>query len=47
MWLPPPEPPDLNSIEMVFAKLEHRLRDAAERTLEAAWRRIGVVLNRF
>ena len=43
----PPYSPDLNPIEQVFAKLKHMLRDAAERTMEATWRRIGTVLDRF
>jgi transposase len=43
----PPYSPDLNPIEQVFAKLKHMLRDAAERTLEATWRRIGTLLDRF
>jgi transposase len=30
----PPYSPDLNPIEQVFAKLKHRMRDAAERTVE-------------
>ena len=43
----PPYSPDLNSIEQVFAKIKHLLRDAAERTAEATWRRIGSLLDRF
>jgi len=43
----PPYSPDLNPIEQVFAKLKHMLRDAAERTLETTWRRIGKLLDRF
>ncbi len=43
----PPYSPDLNPIEQVFAKLKHILRDAAERTMEAPWRRIGTLLDRF
>ncbi len=38
---------DLNPIEQVFAKLKHLLRDAAERTAEATWQRIGALLDRF
>ena len=37
----PPYSPDLNPIEQVFAKLKTLLRKAAERTVEATWRRIG------
>lgn len=43
----PPYSPDLNPIEQVFAKLKHLLRKAAERTVEATWRRIGTLLNEF
>ena len=43
----PPYSPDLNPIEQVFAKLKTLLRKAAERTVEAAWRRIGELLTCF
>ena len=43
----PPYSPDLNPIEQVFAKLKHLMRKAAERTIEATWRRIGVLLKQF
>ena len=43
----PPYSPDLNPIEQVFAKLKTLLRKAAERTVEAAWKRIGTLLNEF
>ena len=43
----PPYSPDLNPIEQVFAKLKHLLRKAAERTVEATWRRIGQLLDHF
>jgi putative transposase len=43
----PPYSPDLNPIEQVFAKLKHLLRNAAERSKEAVWRRIGDLLERF
>jgi transposase len=39
--------PDLNPIEQVFAKLKTLLRKAAERTVEATWKRIGVLLDAF
>jgi transposase len=39
--------PDLNPIERVFAKLKHFLRKAAARTVEAACRAIGQVLQLF
>lgn len=43
----PPYSPDLNPIEQVFAKLKTLLRKAAERSVEATWRRIGQLLDRF
>jgi transposase len=43
----PPYSPDLNPIEQVFAKLKTLLRKAAERTVEATWRRIGDLLAQF
>jgi transposase len=43
----PPYSPDLNPIEQVFAKLKALLRHAAERTVEATWRRLGTLLDRF
>jgi transposase len=43
----PPYSPDLNPIEQAFAKLKHLLRKAAERTLEATWKRIGTLLDCF
>ncbi len=43
----PPYSPDLNPIEQVFAKLKHLLRKAAERALEATWKRIGSLLDEF
>jgi transposase len=43
----PPHSPDLNPIEQVFAKLKHLPREAAERTLEATWTRIGALLDCF
>ena len=39
--------PDLNPIEMVFAKLKTLLRKADERSIEATWRRIGDLLTQF
>jgi transposase len=39
--------PDLNPIEQVFAKLKTLLRKAAERTVEATWKRIGTLLDAF
>ena len=43
----PPYSPDLNPIEQVFAKLKHLLRKAAERSVEATWKRIGLLLDAF
>lgn len=43
----PPYSPDLNPIEQVFAKLKTLLRKADERTIDATWRRIGKLLERF
>jgi hypothetical protein len=43
----PPNSPDLNPIEQVFAKLKHLMRKAAERTHETTWRRIGSLLENF
>jgi transposase len=43
----PPYSPDLNPIEMAFAKLKAFLRKAAERNRDALWDRIGLLLNNF
>jgi transposase len=43
----PPYSPDFNPIENAFAKLKARLRQAAERTVEGLWSRIGEVLREF
>ena len=43
----PPYSPDLNPIEMMFAKLKMLVRKAEERTVETTWRRIGELLNAF
>jgi len=43
----PPYSPDLNPIEQVFAKLKTLLRKAAERSVEATWKRIGALLRCF
>ena len=43
----PPYSPDLNPIEQVFAKLKTLLRKAAERTVEATWKRIASLLAYF
>lgn len=39
--------PDLNPIEMMFAKLKTLLRKADERSVEATWQRIGDLLSAF
>lgn len=41
----PPYSPDLNPIEQVFAKLKHLMRSAAERTVDAIWKRLGTLLQ--
>lgn len=43
----PPYSPDLNPIEQVFAKLKHLMRAAAERSVDATWRRLGTLLDQF
>ena len=43
----PPYSPDLNPIEMAFAKLKALLRNAAARTRDALWDAIGQVLDAF
>jgi transposase len=43
----PPYSPDLNPIEMMFAKLKTLTRKADERTIGATWRRVGKLLDTF
>ena len=43
----PPYSPDLNPIEQLFAKLKLLLRKAAERSVDATWKRIGSLLDNF
>ena len=43
----PPYSPDLNPIEMMFAKLKTLLRKAGERSIAAVWNRIGSLLQTF
>ena len=43
----PPYSPDLNPIELLFAKLKALLRKAAERSIPALWTRIGELLDQF
>ena len=46
MYLPPYSP-DLNPIEMAFAKFKAALRKAAARSLEALWTAIAQALTTF
>ena len=43
----PPYSPDLNPIELVFAKIKQLLRSLASRTREALWQTMQSVLNRI
>ena len=43
----PPYSPDLNPIEMAFAKLKALLRKAQERSIPDLWTTIGNLLDRF
>ena len=43
----PPYSPDLNPIEMAFAKLKALLRKAAARTYDDLWRAVGSACNLF
>ena len=43
----PPYSPDLNPIEMAFAKFKECLRQAQARTVDALWDLIGRILNCF
>lgn len=43
----PPYSPDLNPIEQVFAKIKTLLRKQDPRTVEATWRSVGTVLEKF
>ncbi len=43
----PPYSPDLNPIEMAFAKLKALLRASAIRTIDALWRAIGEICDLF
>ena len=46
-FLLPPYSPDMNPIEMAFAKLKTLLRQAPERTRDGLWNRIGELLDQF
>lgn len=37
--------PDLNPIEQAFSKIKTLMRKAAERTIEAVWKRLGKLLD--
>jgi transposase len=43
----PPYSPDLNPIEMIFAKLKALLRKAQERSIPGLWAAIGILLDSF
>jgi len=43
----PPYSPDLNPIELAFAKFKKLLRDGAERTVDKLWNLCGRVLDQF
>jgi transposase len=43
----PPYSPDLNPIELAFAKVKWLLRSAKERTVDALWKKCGQLLDHF
>jgi transposase len=43
----PPYSPDFNPIEQVFSKLKALLRKFGERTMDALWQRLGLLLDSF
>jgi transposase len=43
----PPYSPDLNPIELAFAKLKELLRKKGARTIDALWRAIGNICDLF
>lgn len=43
----PPYSPDLNPIEQTFAKFKHEMRKAAERSIEAILKRIGLIIDAY
>ena len=43
----PPYSPDFQPIEQVFSKLKQLLRKAGERSMAAAWKRVGSLLDNF
>lgn len=47
LWYLPPYSPDLNPIELWFAKLKQLLRTARRRSVEAVWTEVAHVLGLF
>lgn len=45
LWFLPPYSPDLNPIELIFAKIKQRLRSLAYRTVQILWRAMQSVLD--
>ena len=45
LFLLPGYSPDLNPIEQIFSKIKALMRKAAERTVEAVWKRLGTLLD--
>jgi transposase len=43
----PPYSPDFNPIENAFAKLKALLRKGAERSIDALWHLIGMLIDTF
>jgi transposase len=43
----PPYSPDLNPIEMAFAKLKAHLRKAKARTVDALWQAVGSICELY
>jgi transposase len=43
----PPYSPDLNPIELAFAKFKKLLRDGAQRTVDKLWELVGRILDEF
>ena len=47
LFLLPPYSPDMNPIEMAFAKLKALLRQNPKRTVESLWRKVGELIPHF
>lgn len=45
LWFLPPYSPDLNPIEQTFAKIKHWMRSAQKRTIEDAWKQVGLIVG--